>query len=132
MADALLMDPTRSELAGFVDEGSRATGGFWLGDTGRVVALGRVGALAARLGQHDEALEMDDRLQHFDSSCPAGHRIYQRACIASQLGDRDEAIRLLREAISNGYWFYWGMHADIHLEPLWHDPEFVELIEPKG
>ena len=69
-------------------------GGFWWGDRGRVVALGRVGTLAARLGQSEEALQIDRRLGTFDSSCPAGNRTYQRACIAAQFGDQDEAIRL--------------------------------------
>lgn len=131
-ADTLLLDPWRDPEGRMVEEGQRAMGGFWWGDRGRVVALGRVGTLAARLGQSEEALQIDRRLGTFDSSCPAGNRTYQRACIAAQLGDRDEAIRLLKEAIAQGYWGFWGMHADIHLEPLWDDPRFLELIRPKG
>ncbi len=131
-ADALLRDPWRDKEGRIVDEGERSQGGIWVGDAGAVVSLGRVGALAARLGEREDARQIDDQLENFESSCPAGNRTYQRACIACQLGDQDEAIRLLKEAIAQGYWGFWGMHADIHLEPLWDDPRFLELIRPKG
>jgi serine/threonine protein kinase/tetratricopeptide (TPR) repeat protein len=131
-ANTLLLDPWRDAEGRMVEEEERARGGFWWGDRGQVVALGRVGALAARLGESEEALQIDRRLETFDSSCPTGNRTFQRACIAAQLGDRDEAIRLLKEAIAQGYWGFWGMHSDIHLEPLWNDSRFLELIRPKG
>ncbi len=114
------------------EEGERSSGGFWWGDSGIVTSLGRAGVLAARLGERVEAQRIADRLRDFESSCPAGNRTYQRACIACQLGDLEEAIRLLKKAISEGYSGFWGMHADIMLEPLWSDPEFQELIRPKG
>ena len=114
------------------EEGSRSAGGVWWGDSCLVVSLGRVGTLAARLGNEDEAQRIADRLRDFDSSCPAGARTYERACIASQLGDRDEAVQLLKKAASQGYWGFWGMETDLNLEPLRNHPEFVELIRPKG
>ena len=114
------------------EEGRRSRGGIWWGDSSLVVSLGRVGTLAARLGDEYEAQRIADRLRDFDSSCPAGGRTYERACIASQLDNRDEAVQLLKKAVSQGYWGFWGMETDLNLEPLRDHPEFIELMRPKG
>jgi len=43
-----------------------------------------------------------------------------------------EAMRLLKKAVSQGYLGFWGIRADINLEPLWDNPDFLELMRPKG
>ena len=88
--------------------------------------------MAARLGNHDEAHRIADRLRDFDGFCSARNRTYERACIAAQLGENDEAVELLKKAVSQGYWGFWGMEIDPNLDPLRDDPKFVELMRPKG
>jgi len=57
-----------------------------------------------------------------------------RARIAALLGDREEAVTLLRQAIEQGV--NWGhgvwVHRDIDLESLHDYPPFQELLRPKG
>lgn len=53
-----------------------------------------------------------------------------RAWIAAALGDRNEALQILREAIAGGYWDYLTLQLDFTM--LQDDPEFEELIRPRG
>ena len=131
VADALL-EKLESSDGPIEEEGGRSRGGVWWGDGSLVVSLGRVGTLAARLGNHDEAHRIADRLRDFDGFCSARNRTYERACIAAQLGENDEAVELLKKAVSQGYWGFWGMGIDPNLDPLRDDPKFVELMRPKG
>jgi hypothetical protein len=50
------------------------------------------------------------------------------------LGDREEAMTLLRQAIDEGLYLGFGLapHADIDLEPLREYPPFQALMRPKG
>jgi hypothetical protein len=51
---------------------------------------------------------------------------------AAQMGDKDRAIHLLQQAITAGYCDYMGIHVNPDFEPLRDDPEFQEIIRPKG
>ena len=97
-----------------------------------VSSLGLVGTLAARLGDRGQALEMAERLRTLELECPSVQPVYWRACIAAQLGEKDQAIALLKEAFAQGYSFGVSIHRDIDLEPLWDYPPFIELLRPKG
>ncbi len=55
-----------------------------------------------------------------------------RAGIAAQLGETDRAIHLLRQAVAAGYCEYMWIHSHPPFEPLWDDPEFQEILRPKG
>jgi len=99
-----------------------------------------LGLCAARLGDRETALEMDTRfLELGDNIGPTGvpydvrgSTEYDRASIAAQLGDRDHAIHLLRQAVAAGFSYYIAIHANPNFEPLWDDPEFQEILRPKG
>jgi len=98
--------------------------------------LGLLGVLEARIGRNDEArkiatglLSSEDELSIVERSY---ERSYWRACISAQLGQLDEAMRLLERALSEGGRFDDEPHRDINLEPLWDYPPFQELIRPKG
>ena len=62
---------------------------------------------------------------------PFGGVLLCRASIAARLGERDKALDLLREALAAGTLAHL-LHSDTDFESLWDDPEFQELIEPKG
>ncbi len=131
LADTLLNE-LESQDGPIEVEAGRARGGYWWGDGSLVVSLGRVGTLAARLDDFDTAHQISDRLLDLESSCPKGGLTYERACIASQLGNPDEAISLLRKAVTQGWYGFWAAETDFNLEPLRDHPDFVELMRPKG
>jgi tetratricopeptide (TPR) repeat protein len=54
-----------------------------------------------------------------------------RAAIAANLGERDRALVLVRDALTQGVSAY-HMHVFVGLEPLYDDPAFQQLIEPRG
>ena len=66
------------------------------------------------------------------ASCPYiwGNHTYWGARIASLLGEKERAVMMLREALSQGRW-YTQLHADMDLEPLRDYPPFQELVKPK-
>lgn len=82
--------------------------------------------MAARRGDRDEALRTAEGPRLF------GEHTFWRACIATQLGERQRAVDLLREAISQGRYVSSHVHRHIDLEPVWDYPPFVELIAPHG
>jgi tetratricopeptide (TPR) repeat protein/predicted Ser/Thr protein kinase len=81
---------------------------------------GYLGVIAARLGDHDEARAL------------FGNNTYWAACIAAQLGERERAVELIRQALSQGFRVDMQLHADMNLEPLHGYPPFEELRRPKG
>ena len=98
------------------------------------------GVCAAHLGDRLTALEMDARLVELGddigpTGVPYGYRgstEMRRAGIAAALGDRDRAIHLIQQAVAAGYSDYVWIHANPAFEPLWDDPEFQEILKPKG
>ena len=93
---------------------------------------GVLGVEAARIGDRKVALEMSRRLAEVDEPFTMGQPSYLRASIAAQLCERDEAIRLLQQAVSRGFCRWGSFHVDTAFDPLRDDPEFQEIIRPKG
>ncbi|HDT13570.1 MAG TPA: serine/threonine protein kinase, partial [Candidatus Aminicenantes bacterium] len=60
------------------------------------------GTLAARRGDRDEALRISGELAAIDRRFLFGGHTYWRACIASLLGEKEQAVALLKEAFSQG------------------------------
>ena len=91
-----------------------------------------VGIAAAVIGDRATALKMSSRLAEVEEPFTMGRPSYHRAAIAAQLGDRAEAIRLLQRATTRGFndWNY--LHIDIAFDPIRDDPEFQEILRPKG
>ena len=93
---------------------------------------GALGIEAARLGDRTVALEMSRRLAEVDEPFTMGQPSYLRASIAAQLGDRKDAIRLLQQAVSRGFYRWGSIHVDTAFDPIRDDPEFQEIMRPKG
>ena len=93
--------------------------------------LGEVGWLAAHLGDTAQARQIAAKLRDRKPDCDDAYATFERAKIAAQLGEKREAMALLKDAASRGYK---GNIIDNEpgLEPLWGDPEFKEFIRPKG
>ena len=98
-------------------------------------ALGHLGVVAARLGEQDDAQRISQRLAVWEYPYLHGRHTYWRASIAAALGDRDDAVRLLRQAFAEGLWFVGTFedmrHGDMNLDPLRGYPPFVRLMAPK-
>jgi len=93
--------------------------------------LGYRGASLARLGRREEALEISARVGRITGSNLRGIPLLYQAIIAAALGDRDDAVRLLREAFAAG-----ADHGiSIHREPAFEDlrgySPFDALTAPK-
>jgi len=94
---------------------------------------GALGVIAASTGDQEEARRIFDELP-VDPGDPRSARFRStwRAAIAANLGQKDRAVELLREAFSQGQTYGPWLHINANLEPLWDYPPFQELIEPKG
>jgi len=93
---------------------------------------GTLGGLAARRGDSTEAARISRWLAELDGPDLRGGNTYFRARIASLLGERDEALRLLQQSQRDGLLDFWLV---IHTEPdfasLRDHPPFREFIRPK-
>jgi tetratricopeptide (TPR) repeat protein len=105
---------------------------------GKLFSLGtsffmtRAALAAARDGDRERAVEVAGLLAEKKTGRYSyGAYALFRAQIAALLGDRDEAIRLLRQALAEGYprlnWF----HTSTAFESIRDDPEYVELFHPR-
>ena len=90
------------------------------------------GAIAARLGDHDQARTALEKLQRMDRPYLYGENTYWAADVASLLGERELAVRLLQQAFAEGLGDPMALHGDTDLEPLHGYPPFEELRRPKG
>jgi tetratricopeptide (TPR) repeat protein len=91
------------------------------------------GIAAARAGDRDAALAIGRTLAE-RGHVPFFFRwvpLWPRADIAAQLGDKDDAIDALREALGSGSPYY-DLHVDPDLQPLHGYPPFEELMKPQG
>jgi DNA-binding SARP family transcriptional activator/TolB-like protein len=93
---------------------------------------GYLGVLAARRSDRAEALRLSEELRGLADPYDFGRESYWQACIASQLGELDRAMVLLRDAYAQGKAFDLLPHLDLDLEPLHEYPPFQEFLRPKG
>lgn len=93
--------------------------------------LGYLGTLAARKGEREKALSFSSQLESTGWSYPYGYDTFWRAKITALLGDKEQAVRLLREAHDQGVQFM-HFHHVMDLEPLYDYPPFQEFMKPKG
>jgi hypothetical protein len=93
--------------------------------------LGYLGAVAARQGNRDQALRVDQTLARVQRPYVFGRPTVWRARIHALLGERDIAVAFLRDAFARGYPQAFGLHADLAFEPLRSDAAFRELMTPK-
>ncbi|MGI9182205.1 MAG: tetratricopeptide repeat protein [Longimicrobiaceae bacterium] len=94
--------------------------------------LGYLGTLAARRGERAEAERISTMLASSTQPYLLGAHTLWRARIAAQLGDSEQALLLLREALAQGQPYVLRLHTDVDLDPLRDQRAFRELLRPKG
>ncbi len=96
-------------------------------------ATGYLAGMSARIGNVSVARALSEKLRSLKGPYLYGEHTRWRASIAAQLGNRDEAVGLLREAFAQGqrYDDPW-LHLTPTLDPLRGYPPFEELVRPKG
>lgn len=88
--------------------------------------------IALRRRRPTEAKRIAERLRTLRLQYDHGRTTYARAQIAAQAGDLDLAMMLLRQAFAEGYAFGTTLHSAPEFAPLRDEPEFRELLRPKG
>jgi hypothetical protein len=91
-----------------------------------------LGLIAARQGDRTRAMEVSEWLKNLKLPYLFGANTYQRACIAAILGDKEQAVALLKESFLQGGEFGIWVHKDFDFESLWDYPPFIEFLKPKG
>ena len=89
-----------------------------------------LGRIAARLGNRDEALMWSERLAAQTDTLT--HNVWLNrthlALIAALLGDREDAVRLLQQAIDEGQFHYDMLPRDMDFEGLWDYGPFQAIF----
>jgi len=91
-----------------------------------------LGCIAARQDDREKALEVSEWLNNLKRPYLFGKHTYYRSCIAAILGDKDQAVTLLKESFLQGFGYSLDFHRDFNLESLWDYPPFIEFLKPKG
>ncbi len=91
-----------------------------------------LGFLAARRGDREEALRISEALPGMAGPYNFGLENYYQANIAALLGERERAVRLLRETYNKGRPWSLRPHVDLDFDSLHDYPPFQEFIKPKG
>jgi hypothetical protein len=86
----------------------------------------------ARQGDREAAARLNDALAEVDVPHRPGVQLRWQARVAAVLGDRELAVRLLREGAAAGLASDIWMYRDMDLESLRGYPPFDELMRPKG
>lgn len=98
----------------------------------RVATLELLGVSAAAAGDVAAADSAERRLARAGSRYALGMHTEARAHIAAALGRREEAVRLLHQAMTEGRAFDNNKHLDPELRLLRDYAPFVEWLRPKG
>jgi tetratricopeptide (TPR) repeat protein len=89
------------------------------------------GAIAARTGDRGTAMKRAEALGQLPSE-PDGTVELRRAQLAALLGQREQAVALLRDAFARGLSMSTGLHRQMDFESLRGFAPFDELMRPKG
>jgi predicted Ser/Thr protein kinase len=92
---------------------------------------GWLALVAAHTGDRSEAIRISDWLRDQKGPYQFGTLSYIRACIAAVLGDKEQAVQLLRESLEQGNYFNINYHRNVDFESLHEYPPFQELLRSK-
>ncbi|MDH7512252.1 MAG: hypothetical protein QHH14_04815 [Clostridiales bacterium] len=93
--------------------------------------LGYMGAIAAHLGNKEEAQKISKELEDDKRPYLYGAPVFWRARIAALLGDKEGGVNLIRQATKQGYRYDY-LHPCEDFECLADYPPYIQLMKPKG
>ncbi len=100
-----------------------------------IEVVGRLGAIAARMGDSSTAAAAEQRLAHWPTAFAFGMPLYWRARILALAGRGSEAIAMIHSAVAAGYrpndLGVVSLHDDGDFASLWNDPGFRELVRAR-
>lgn len=97
-----------------------------------IAAHSLIGVAAAASGDEATARAQDQWLAGAGTRFTFGGHTEARARIAAVLGQRDEAVRLLHQAVTEGLGYENNKHRDFELQRLRGYPPFEAWLRPKG
>lgn len=100
-------------------------------DPQSITSRGRLGVLLALTGDTAGAEAEERWLEELDRPYLLGNNTYWRAAVLAHLDRKDEAVRVLRQALAEGV-SYNGRPVDPWLMPLWGFQPFQQLVAPRG
>lgn len=89
------------------------------------------GVALAHLGRHQEALETARWLDQLDRPYLRGANTRWRAAIATALGDRETAVRLLQQAYDEGMTLSHAFRRDPEWRPLYGYRPYQEFVRAR-
>jgi len=101
-------------------------------DPENVSVRGTFGVAMAMSGDQAGALREGSWLEEVDRPYVRGFNTYWRATILAHLGQRDEAVELLRQAYREGYSLRMSVASHPLLWPLWDYQPYEQFFEPRG
>jgi len=92
-----------------------------------------LGIISARRGDKETAQRHADALRDWGGPMLRERLTLWRSMIAANMGDSDEAVRLLERAVEEGL-MMWRRRPDHEpfFKPIWGHPDFQEFVRPKG
>jgi hypothetical protein len=93
--------------------------------------LGPLGVIAVAEGDRERSSAISSQLAEMDRPYLFGRNTLWRARIAAMSGEREEAVRLLRQAFSEREYYGIWLHRDIYLESLRGYGPYEELVRPR-
>jgi len=97
-----------------------------------IEAHAHLGFIAARLGDTTTAAAVDAWLRDQHNPYILGQNTELRAALHALLGHREEAVRLLHQAMAEGRFFDVGKHTYFEYQGLRGYGPFEEWLAPKG
>jgi tetratricopeptide (TPR) repeat protein len=91
-----------------------------------------LGCITARQGDREKALKVSEWLKNLKRPYLFGEHIWCRAYLMAVLGEKDQAVSLLKESFLQGFQYNISLHTDVDFESLWDYPPFKKLLKPKG
>ena len=83
------------------------------------------------MNDREEAIRLSEELKKIDRPYSFGNHTYWRARIVSVLGDKEQAVALLRESFTQGKVFGSYLFSEPDFIPLKDYKPFKALIQPK-
>lgn len=100
-------------------------------DPGEVAYMAYLGQIAARMGDTASARAISNKLERITGGRAGAEATYGRTRIAALLGERQRAVELLRDALTQGFPQGLHIHNSPDFETLRDYEPFLELVRPK-